>query len=240
MRTLIFIILLVFTVSAFGQSPLVSRAFGEGTAYAKVSDFEKALKSYRKTLFVAGNEDISDEFLAKIHFNIGVCLYQMDQPAPAVVDLKKAVALRKGIYPKAQYALGMAETANKNWPEARQAFVAALRINKNDGEAWFDLASVYIAETDFENAERAFKNSVAYKTVDSPLSHNNIGVILALKSDFSAAEKEFEIALAESGGTLIEARNNLEYCKARSGKRPELLAKLEFSNKNRSLRVRSV
>ena len=52
-----------------------------------------------------------------------------------------------------------------------------------------------------------------------------------MNSEFAAAEKEFETALVLSGGRLVEARNNFEYCKTRNRNQLELVAKLEFSNK---------
>ena len=233
MRTLSFIFILVFAVGVSAQSPMLVRSFNDGTKSAKAGEFEKALKSYRTALMIAGNEQIGSDYLAKIHFNLGVCLYQLGRSAPAITELKAAIQLRNGEYQKAFYALGMAESQQENWSKARPAFLKAIKLNKADGEAWFDMAFVYLAEKDFEKAGQAFRNSIQYKSVDSALSHNNVGVILAMKSEFSLAEKQFETALLLSAGRLVEARNNLEYCKARN--RPELLAKLVFSNRNRQL-----
>ncbi len=131
----------------------------------------------------------------------------------------------------------MTESALENWPAARQAFLNALEIDPTDGEAWFDLAFVYLAERDYDNVAKAFRKAIENKSVDSALGHNNIGVIMAMKNDLAAAEKEFEAALMRSGGRLIEARKNLEFCRALGMRRTELIGKSGFSFALRRLQI---
>lgn len=222
-----FIFILILALCTAAQLPIASHLFADGTRFANAGDFKNALDRYKTALrFVAG-DDINRR--AKIHLNIGVCHYRLKQHDEAVVELKKAKRLRPD-YAKAHYVLGMAETARENWSNARKAFDAAIRLNGSDGEAWFDLGFAYIAEQRYKDAETAFRNAVRYRSVDSALSHNNIGVILAMRNEFAAAEKEFETALAASGGRLIEARKNLEYCRLQN--RTELIASLYFAKRN--------
>ncbi len=231
MRTLSFIFVLVFAVGISAQSTLVRQPFRTGTKFAKAGKFEKALSSYLAAVEAAKSETVSDEFLAKLHYNIGVCEYRLDRAGKAVKELEQAVELTTGLYPRAFYALGMAESARKNWPKARLAFLKAVRSNKTDGEAWFDLAFAYLGENDLANAEAAFRNAVAYKSIDAPLGHNNIGVMLALRGETAAAIKEFETALRSTDGKLAEAKSNLEYCRAHSG---QLSAKSGFAYAGRN------
>ena len=235
MRTLSFIFVLIFAVGVSAQSTAVVKPFREGTKFANSDEFEKALSFYQSALEAAKSERIGNDFLGRLHYNLGVCSYRLHRLEKSVEYLGMAISMRKGDYSAAYYALGMAETARENWPQARLAFLGALKGNRTNGEAWFDLASVYILEKNFAGAELAFRNSVAYKSIDSPLSHNNIGVILAMKKDFAAAETEFETALEQSGGRLIEARKNLEYCRMRNR---ELIAKLEFDYNNKKLWIK--
>lgn len=229
MRTLLFVFTLIFAGSLAAQSPLLSRSFNDGTRFANAGEFEKAAKSYRTALMIAHDEDTPSDFLAKMHFNLGVCNYRLRHRAEAVAELNWAIRLSRGKYQRAYYALGMAESERKNWPDARRAFLEALKLNVADGEAWFDLAVVYLAEQDFDNAALAFRNSIANKSVDAALGHNNVGVIMAMKNDLGAAEKEFEEALLESGGRLIEARRNLEFCRGLSVGRTGLIGEVKFS-----------
>ncbi len=229
MRIFSLITVLFFAFGISAQSPAATLSFNAGMRSAASGEFEKALKSYRTALTLVENEGSRSVLNAKLHFNIGVCLYRMERPTEAISEFEEAIRLRQGNYQKAAYALGMAESARGNWAKAEQAFRAAIKLNENDGEVWFDLGFAYLNQADFRKAEDAFRNSIIYKSKDSALSHNNIGVILAMKSDCSPAEKEFEMALALTGGELAEARENLEHCKARTSR--ELIASLVFSRK---------
>jgi tetratricopeptide (TPR) repeat protein len=215
MRTLptIFVLLFAITVSA---QPSVTRSFNEGTKFANVGEFEKALSSYRAALKDAERVRPDNDFLARLHYNLGVCEYQLNHPERAIDEFHLAIGMKAGNYSRAFYALGMAESARENWPAARLAFLESLRRDKTNGEAWYDLAFAYFQEGDFVNAEAAFRNSIVNKGIDSAWSHNNVGVFLALRGDCSSAETEFEKALKLSGGRLVQARNNLEYCRART------------------------
>lgn len=233
MRTLSSIFVLLFAVSVSAQ-PAAMRWFNEGTKLANIGEFEKALSGYRAALNYAERVRSDNDFLARLHYNIGVCEYQLNHPGSVVEEFHLAIKMKRGNYSRAFYALGMAESARKNWPGARMAFLETLRLDPRNGEAWFDLAFVYFQEGDFANAEAAFRNSIIHKSTDSAWSHNNVGVFLALRGEFSSAEKEFETALKSSGGRLVEARNNLEYCRARKREHLGLVARtgLEIKGKD--------
>lgn len=233
MRLLLFVLLSFFVVNAAGQSPAVTRLFRNGTAQANEGRFADALKSYKTALFAAENEYLSAEYLAKLHYNIGVCHFRLERFDLASDEFKKAILLKKE-YTRAHYALGMAESRKKNWKAARASFRRVLDIDPKNGEAWFDLAFSNIALKEIDKAATAFVRSIEFSSVDSALSHNNIGVILAIKGELAAAEKEFESAIAVSGGWLIEAKRNLAFCREqRAGKR--LTAALEYTERRTSL-----
>jgi len=212
MRTLAFIFVLIFAVGVSAQSSAVMKPFEEGTRFAKSGDFEKALSSYREAFEAAKTEQIDKRFLARLHYNLGVCEYRLNRAAQAVSKLETAIELRGKDYPAAYYALGMAESARRNWPKARLAFTGALKGQDAVNEAWFDLAFAYLGEHNFDQAEVAFRKAIAHKSVDTALSHNNVGVILAMRGDMSAAKSEFETALKMSGGRLKMADKNLKFC----------------------------
>ena len=230
MRILWCVFLLLFAVSVSAQ-PSVTRSFNEGTKLANVGEFERALSSYRAALSDAERVRPNTDFLARLHYNLGVCEYQLNRPERAVDEFHLAIKMKGGNYPRALYALGMAESARENWPGARLAFLDSLRLDRTNGEAWYDLAFAYVQDGDFVNAEAAFRNSIIHSSIDSAWSHNNIGVFLALRGEFSSAEKEFEAALKSSGGRLVQARNNLEYCRARQRKHLGLVARRGLESK---------
>jgi len=230
--SIIFSVVLAMSVSA--QTPSVQQAFDEGTQKAQTRNYKNAIEYYQKAVLLSQNGKMNNDFLARIHFNLGVCLFHLRRNSEAVKELTEAINLRRGKYQKAFYALGMAHGAMKNWQTAKTAFRQAVALKHNDGEAWFDLALVLLEEKDFDAAETAFQNAVKYKSIGSADAHNNLGVIYALRNNFSAAEKEFKTALIESNGKSFEAQNNLQFCKLyKQNFNRNLSGKLEFRRKNK-------
>lgn len=229
MRVL-FLILIVFAFSAGAQSIAVKKTFETATKAAQTKHYESAIEKYQTALLQAENEFAADDFLARIHFNIGVCYFQLKNSVKAVEELTEAIKLSRGTYQKAFYAVGMAQNDLKNWREAETAFRRAIKLKPDDSEVWFDLAFVFLRQENFDSAEKAFQKSIEYKSRNASDAHNNLGVILALRHDFLLAENEFKAALDESNGKSIEAKNNLQFCRLYQQKSERnLLAKLEFS-----------
>lgn len=231
MRVLLYVF--VLSVSAFAQeeTPFFRQAYEAGNDLAQKRKYEQAIEKYRTAMMLAETERLSDDFLAKVHFNVGVCLYQLKRTNEAVAEYKEAIKLSRREYGRAFYALGMAHKDLGNWREAAAALRDALKIKKDDGEAWFDLALVYLEEKNFAAARRAFENSIKYKSVSSADAHNNLGVIAALEGDWIFAERKFQTAFVESNGKSAEAKENLRFCRyyKQKNKGEDLLAQLEFS-----------
>ena len=233
MRVLFFIfVIFVFQIAA--QTPAMRKSFDEGVAAAQQGNFETAAENFRRILISAEIEKPSNEFLARIHFNLGACFYRQKMTEKAVGEFVGAIKLSRRNYKPAFYALGMAESDLKNYEKAENAFREALKLDKPDGEAWFDLGLVYLQKAEFEKAENAFKNSVKFRSVAAPDALNNLGVIAALRHEFDAAEKYFAAALETSNDQSKTARNNLEFCRFYRQKNQvkDLIAKLEFGSRN--------
>jgi len=225
----IFVILTAIVSNVSAQSLATRQTFEKGIALANEGKFETALGDFKKSLTLAEIEDAGSDFRAKIHFNIGVCFYQLKQNAKAVSEFEEAIKLSKGDYEKSFYALGMAQAELKNWQAAEIAFRGAIRLNKQNGEAWFDLAFVYLAQKDYDSAKQAFQKSVELKSVAASIGHNNLGVILAINGDIDSAVKEFETALKKSNGKFTVAERNLQFCKSLGQNfSQDLVAKLIF------------
>lgn len=230
MRVLIFIYILAF--SAFAQETIfVKQTYEAANSAAREKRYEQAIKQYRMTILRAETEHLKDALLAKIHFNIGVCLYHLKRTDEAVAEYAAAIKLSKRQYQRAFYALGMAQKDLRHWREAAAALRDALKIDRTDGEAWFDLAMIYLQAEEFTSAEKAFAKSIKHKSVNAPDAHNNLGVIAAFADDWATAEKKFETALLASEGRLTAAAKNLRFCKfyKQNIKNKDWLAKLRFS-----------
>lgn len=209
-EVLVAFILLISVSTISAQSLLAKRAFEDATRSASAGNFWQALKGYR-TAWAALEKD-DGEFAVKLRYNIGVCSYRIGQLETAKRELTAAARMSNGTHARAYYALGMTETALENWAAARIAFLKVLELDPHDGEAWFDLAIVYLALRDYDQAAAAFRMSIENESVDSALGHNNLGVIMAVKGELGSAEAAFEAAIRLTNGRLIEARKNLQFC----------------------------
>ena len=223
MRVLLFGFLLTFTVGISAQSPMVTKLFSDATTQANAGRFKDALESYKRALLVAESEYLDTGYRAKLHYNLGVCHFQLDEIDPAISQFKSAVLLKTD-YTRAHYALGMARMRKRAWKSATVSFTNVVDVDPKNGEAWFDLALAALALNDLKSAEEAFARSIIFSSRDAALSHNNIGVILAVKGDLASAETQFENAIAMSSGRLIEAKRNLEFCRAKRAPARELIA----------------
>lgn len=215
----------------FGQDPNFGSVFVRGIALANRDSFAEALVEFQNAGKLLDGAKISKKTLAQLHFNIGVCYFRLESDHEAIGHFETAVRLYPK-YERAHYALGMAALNARDWQKAARAFTNALKIDKTNGETWFDLAFAHLGANALDNATKAFQNSIVYKSVDSPLSHNNVGVLLAMKGDLQAAEAQFVKANELSSGRLVLARTNLEFCRQLRQRPFPLIARMEFEHRS--------
>jgi tetratricopeptide (TPR) repeat protein len=177
------------------------------TLYTK-GEYSAAIEEYKRVPPQAG------ERYSQALYNIGVCYFELWRTEDAMAMYKKAAATRDGRYPKALYALGVAFEDLNRREEAKEAYrqaVAALGSSET-GTAHFRLGLLLASENDYESAAIHFTEAIAGET--TPGSHNNLGVMLALSGRLHEAEKEFEVALKQAGGTFADAAHNLKLCRS--------------------------
>jgi ketosteroid isomerase-like protein len=160
----VFFIFLLTYVTAAGPSPLLERSLHKGIAASQRKDFDAALKEFQRAADLAAAEAVPETLLGRIHYNIGVCMYQTNRAAEAVTEFQVALSHNKN-YERAFYALGMAEFDLNNWAAAESAYLSALAIDRWNGETWFDLGRVYLAKNDLVAANKAFEIARRYKSV---------------------------------------------------------------------------
>lgn len=130
MKQLILFAVLLFAGFAAGaqaQSLETAQYFDYGIRSMEKSQHEKALEYFNKSLRSAERSQTSPNFRAKIHYNIGVCLYRLDRFADAVGHYDKAITLSDSSYPKASYALSAAREKIKVTPQRNGAARAEAR-----------------------------------------------------------------------------------------------------------------
>jgi len=235
MRVFLIVIVFLSSISIYGQSQRAWQVFEIGMKASQASDHKNALGAFQKTLRVIDREGSTDVFASKVHYNLGVSYYHLRQHAEAVVEYEKAILLAGRNYERAYYALGLTHAEMRNWTAAERAFRDAIRTNSRNGEAWFDLAFVYLAQNDRDKARAAFGNAIKFDSVETAISHNNIGVLYALSGDFTGAEAQFAAAVERSAGGLDAAKQNLENCK-RIAAEPKFVANSAFAFAKRSAR----
>lgn len=213
----LFVLILQF--AAFAQSG----EFDLGISSANSGDFQTALQHFQKSL----DKSISVKKSAQIHYNLGVCFYQLKQTNAAITEFEQAAQLFPQ-YAKAFYALGMAHTDLRNFNEAEDAFRQSLKLS-NNGETWFDLALVLFELKKYDDSAQSFENAIKFGSVAVAASHNNLGVVYAMQGNLHSAKKELEISEKLN---FIEAANNLNIVRnALATNDKTLIAKLILKGK---------
>lgn len=194
-------------LAIFGQGKDFDTSFERGVALANNGSFAEALVEFRNAESVIGSK-LTKKRLAQLHFNIGVCHFRLEKNADAISRFETAVRVFPK-YERSHYALGMAASEMRDWQKAEGAFLDALKVNKANGETWFDLGFVYLATGELPKARAAFEKALELNTVDAATAHNNVGVIRALSGDRESAEVAFENAVRVSNGAYKIAAVNL-------------------------------
>jgi Tfp pilus assembly protein PilF len=202
-----------FFVANPAQNDTATRSFAIGNDAANEGRYDEAIENYREAIINVGPYGRNDIFLAKTYSNIGVCQYRLDRFDDAVSSLNTAIRISNGTYARAHYALGMTYLGMGQNSEAESSLRKSLRLERNDGEAWFDLAVVSLLKNDRDEAENAFRRSLRHGTIAQAEANNDLGVLLAGKGRWDDAEEHFTAAVRASHGSLAEAVKNLELCK---------------------------
>ncbi|MFN2512216.1 MAG: tetratricopeptide repeat protein [Pyrinomonadaceae bacterium] len=211
-RTMPFAILFVMLVVSFaaGQSDPTDpgESIKRGNARHSKAEYLAAIEEYKRVPPEAG------EIYSQALYNIGVCYYELWLTEDAIVMYKKAASTRAGRYPKALFALGVALEDLKRPEDAKDAYrqTAAVSVGSETNAAHFRLGLLFASENDYERAAIHFRKAISGER--TPGSHNNLGVMLALKGRLREAEREFEAALRQSGGAFSDAAYNLKLCRS--------------------------
>jgi tetratricopeptide (TPR) repeat protein len=94
MRLLSFVFLFIFAVSISAQSTKVDDLFTQGTKQINAGRFDDALTTYKSALATAEKQYAGKEYLARLHYNIGVCYFHLDRFEAAANEFKSAVLLK--------------------------------------------------------------------------------------------------------------------------------------------------
>jgi tetratricopeptide (TPR) repeat protein len=106
MRILSFVFLFILAVNISAQT---TDPFTQGTKQFSAGRFDEALKTYKAALGTAERKYVGKEYLARLHYNIGLCYFHLDRFEAATNEFKSAILL-KADYVRAHNALGKVES----------------------------------------------------------------------------------------------------------------------------------
>jgi len=112
MRILSFVFLFIFAVNISAQSTKVDDLFTQGTVQIHSGHFDAALTTYKSALATAEKRYAGKEYLARLHYNIGLCYFHLDRFEAAATEFKSAILL-KADYGRAHEALGMVDSRRR-------------------------------------------------------------------------------------------------------------------------------
>ena len=107
MRILSFVFLFIFAVNISAQSTKVDDLFTQGSGQINSGRFDEALTTYKTALAAAEKKYAGKGYLARLHYNIGVCYFHLDRFEAAANEFKNAVLLKTD-YSQAYSALDKA------------------------------------------------------------------------------------------------------------------------------------
>lgn len=157
MRSILLVFaLILLPIFANAQSTESLQVFETAVADSRRGDHIDALEGFKRTLSIIEREAATESFSAKVHFNIGVTLYQLRMLSGSAVHLEKALAYSKRRHAKAHYVLGLVRLEANDIDKAEESLKSAVVLDSRNGDAWYDLGRAYIALNEAEKARRAF------------------------------------------------------------------------------------
>ncbi|HEX6279074.1 MAG TPA: tetratricopeptide repeat protein [Pyrinomonadaceae bacterium] len=166
--------LVLLPVLSHAQSTEALQTFGSAVADSQKGSLIDALEGFNQTLKIIERDPASDSFTAKVHYNIGVTLYNLGLLPEAKTHLKKALRYSKNRYVEAHYVLGLTNLELNRIEDAERSFRSSVVLDNRNGDAWYDLGRTYLALGDVENAKHAFakalKNGKAFRGTDGTTS----------------------------------------------------------------------
>jgi Flp pilus assembly protein TadD len=124
-----------------------------GLCYEHLSDFDEAVKSYRRAIDLNRREAKPSPWP---HVNLATLLIILDRLAEAEELLREALAYDAGLS-QAHYQLGLALEKQARYPEAIKSLKEAAALDPLYPEPHYTLGRIYQRQGDKEGAKRAFE-----------------------------------------------------------------------------------
>ena len=152
--------LILLPIVTNAQSTDALQTFERAVADSRQGEHRKALQGFETTLSFIERDHASDAFFAKVHYNAGVSLYHLDRMFESAAHLEKALSYAKSRHAKAYYLLGLIGLESNDLSLAERALRNSAALDNRNGETWYDLSRVYVAQNQPEKAKRAFDKAI--------------------------------------------------------------------------------
>ena len=156
----------------------------------------------------------------RVHASLGAAWVRLGQPAEAVPNYERAVALRPD-YADAQNDLAAALLQLGRPGEALPHAEAAVRLKPADADIRYNCGNAHAANSRLAEAEEQYRAALHLRP-DFTAAHNNLGDVLMRSARPGEAKVEFEAAL-RLDPQQAGAHNNLALALVRLGRLSEAL-----------------
>ena len=159
--------LILLPIVTNAQSTDSLQTFERAVSESRQGNHAKALDQFEQTISIIERDHASDAFFAKVHYNAGVSLYHLDRTFESAAHLEKALSYAKSRHAKAYYLLGLIGLESNDLSLAERALRNSAALDNRNGETWYDLSRVYVAQNQPEKAKRAFEKAVKNGAISS-------------------------------------------------------------------------
>ena len=170
-----------------------------GAVFTNQKQFQKSIKSYKKSLEINPN-------YAQAYNNLGIAYHNLNEQNVAIENYKKAINLKKN-FSEAYNNLGNAMRDIDKAKDALSYYDKALKYNSNYAEAYNNIGSTYEILGDKKNALSNYKKAIKIKPSYAE-AYNNIGTMLTSMTRFDESLLNFEKAISLKP-TYEKSYNNL-------------------------------
>ena len=170
-----------------------------GACFAGLGQYNEAVESYKKALFIKPD-------YAKVHFNLAGTLQDLGKLKDAVKSYKSALKIDPS-YAEAYNNLGNVLKDLNHIDDAVKCYRKAVEINPDYIEAYYSLGNAYQDLGKLDDAVENFKVVLALRPNFAEM-HNNLGIVLQQLDRSESAVNHFKKALVIKPD-LTEALKNL-------------------------------
>jgi tetratricopeptide (TPR) repeat protein len=134
-----------------------------GAALRRTGDQEQAAEVFRRSR--EASAAVTNRTEAVLKTNSAVESLKKGQVAPAIESLRAALAADPD-FADANHYMGIAQSAQQNWPEANRAFSAAVQASPENPQIHFNYGVSLEKQGDWTNAARQFQVVVSLRPAE--------------------------------------------------------------------------